>query len=213
MDLQDRLARMTKVVEQLEMEKLLQRDEICSLKAQARSYQNEIGLLNRKVQEMEAQALQDAPATNVGREVRLRYLELHRQRMGRPNERVDYGRIKCGNRAAHRGRPVVDALLCLTGFVRDDQVYSDLYGITPLAMKEMMDVPEVVEVVGFRASLRSEGRLTPFFQSLFERMTESVVRYPSAKELKKAFKEDNILQQCHIGLQDCYDRIVAETKR
>lgn len=86
MDLQDRLARMTKVVEQLEMEKLLQRDEICSLKAQARSHQSEISLLNRKVTEMEAQALQDAPATNVGSEVRLRYLELHRQRMGRPRQ-------------------------------------------------------------------------------------------------------------------------------
>lgn len=89
----------------------------------------------------------------------------------------------------------------------------DLYGITPLAVKEMMDVPEVVEVVVFRASLQSEGRLTPFFQSLFERMLEIVLSYPSAVERMKAFKEDNILQQCHIGLQDCYDRIVAEGKR
>ena len=133
--------------------------------------------------------------------------------LGRPREKVDWGRIKGGNRAAHRGRPVVDALLCLTGLVRDDEVYIDLYGITPLAVKDMRDVPEVVEVVGFRASLHSEGKLTPFFQSLFERMMKIVLSYSSAVERMKAFKEDNILQQCHIGLQDCYDRIVAESKR
>ena len=195
------------------MDKLLQRDEICSLKDQVRLYQSEIGRLNRKVQEMEAQALQDAPVTNVGRQVRLRYLELHRQRMGWPRERVDYDRIKCGNRAAHRGRPVVDALLCLTDLVRYDEVYIDLYGVTPLVMKEMMDVPEVVEVVGFRASLQSERIMTPFFQSLFQRLLEIVLRYPSARELMKAFKEDKILQQCHSALQDCYDRIMAENKR
>lgn len=154
MDLHDRLARTTKAVEQLEMDKLLQRDEICALKAQARSYQSEISLLSRRVQEMEAQARQDAPVTNVGRQVRLRYLELHRQRMGRPREEVDYDRIKCGNRAAHRGRPVVDALLCLTDSVHYDEVYIDLYGITPLVMKEMMDVPEVVEVSDFEPPCR-----------------------------------------------------------
>ncbi|ERF68438.1 hypothetical protein EPUS_03756 [Endocarpon pusillum Z07020] len=213
MDLHDRLARITKAVEQLEMDKLLQRDEIRSLKAQERAYQSEISLLSRKVQEMEAQARQDAPVTDVGKQVRLRYLEQHRQHMGRPQQRVDYDRIKCGNRAAHRGRPVVDALLCLTDSVHYDEVYMDLYGITPRVMKEMMDVPEVVEVVGFRASLQSEDKLTPSFQSQFQRLLEIVLRYPSTRGLMKAFKEDKNLQQCHSALQDCYDSIMAIKER
>lgn len=207
MDLQDKLARMTEVVQQLRMDKILQRDEIYSLRAEARSFQKEINSLTCKTQDMDAQTLQDAAATNVGREVRLRYLELHRQRMGKGTDKVDYDLVKRGNRAAHRGRPVADAWLCLTGLMRGDEVYIDLYGVTPLATQEMM------AVLGFRASLHSEGRLTPFLQGLFERLLEYAAAYSSPTELRTAFEEEKALQYCHNVWQDCYDRIVVANHR
>ena len=128
-DLRNELARMRGEIEKLETEKLLQRDEIRALKAEARSYQDELSSLTGRVQSLEEQALQDAPATNIGKEVRLRYLERHRQRMGRGIGKLGYDRIKCGDRAAHRGRPVVDAVLCLTDLITDRGVYPDLYGV------------------------------------------------------------------------------------
>ena len=75
------LAQMRGELEKLETEKLLQRDEIRALKAEARSYQDELKSLNGRVQGLEEQTLQEAPAVNIGKEVRLRYLERHRQRM------------------------------------------------------------------------------------------------------------------------------------
>ena len=187
--LQDARPRLDGVVSRLEMDNLAQRDEICALKAAARSYEEEISSLHQKIQDVEAQALQDRLTTNVGREVRLRYLERHRLRMGRSIGKLGHDRIKCGDRAAHRGRPVVDAILCLTGSIRDHGAYIDLYGVIPAAAKEMMDVSEMVELTGFRASLQSEGRLTHVFQSLFERLLEIAASYPSPSKLKMAFKE------------------------
>jgi hypothetical protein len=209
MDLQDRLTQMTAEVERLKMDKTLQRDEICSLRAEARSLQHEVSTLNRQIRDIKAEVLQDAPATNVGREVRLRFLELHRRRMGQGRRKFDEARIKCGNRAAHRGRPVVDALLCLTGLMDDDQVYIDLYGVTPRTAQKMMHVPEMIEVMGFHASLKADGKLTPEFRSLFERLLTSASMFSCPMELRTAFKEDKALQNCHSALQDCFDRIVA----
>jgi hypothetical protein len=133
---------------------LLLRDEISSLKAEARPYCKEVTSLNRRLQTLESQALQDTPALIVGREVRLRYLERHLQRMGHTIGKQGYERIKAGGRAAHRGRPMVDAMLCLTELMRDREAYRDLYAVTP---KEMQ---ETVVITGFRASLQSKGRIT-----------------------------------------------------
>ena len=116
LDLQDELARTRREIEKLETEKQLQADEIRALKAETRSYQDELRSLNSKVQSLEEQALQETPAGDIGKEVRLRYLERHRQRMGKGIGNLSKERIKCGDRAAHRGRPVADALLCLTGY-------------------------------------------------------------------------------------------------
>ena len=210
---QDTRPRPDRVISHLDIDNLTQRDEICALKAAARSYEEEISSLHRKIQDMEAKASQDRLMANVGREVRLRYLERHRLRIGRSIGKLGHDRIKCGDRAAHRGRPVVDAVLCLTGSFRDHGAYMDLYGVDPAAAKEMMDVPEMVEVIGFRASLQSEGRLTKVFQDLFERLLEIAASYPSPSKLQTAFKEDKVLQQCHHNLQDCYDQIVCVVPR
>ena len=207
------LAQMRGEIEKLETEKLLQRDEIRALKVEARSYQDELSSLNGKVQSLEEQALQEAPATNIGKEVRLRYLEKHRQRMGKNIGKLGYDRIKRGDRAAHRGRPVVDALLCLTNQITDRVVYPDLYGVDPATMKLWKDVPEMVEVTSFRASLQSEGRLTKDFQVLFERLLESAKTFSSSMELKAAFKDNKNLQQLQDELQNCYDKIVAANLR
>lgn len=208
---EDELTRLTKEVELLKIEKLLQRDEVCALKAAVRSQQEEIDLLNRTVQEMKSQAFQDEPVRNVGREVRLRYLELHRRRIGKPIGSLGDQRIKCGNRAAHRGRPVADALLCQTRLMTDHEVYRDLYGVTPARIAENRNVPELVEVTGFRASLRSEQKLTSPFQTLFECLLEIADACSTPSELQRAFQEDRVLQKTHHSLQDCYDKIMARS--
>ncbi|KAL8724915.1 MAG: hypothetical protein Q9166_007678 [cf. Caloplaca sp. 2 TL-2023] len=207
--LQDELAQMRAKIEKLETEKLLRGDEIRALKAETLSYQDELRSLNGKVQCLVEQALQETPIGNIGKEVRLRYLERHRQRMGKGIGKLGYERIKCGDRAAHRGRPVVDALLCLTGLMTDREVYSDLYGVSPETMKKWKDVPEMIEITGFRASLQSEGRLTRDFQVPFERFLEVAKTYLSSMELRAAFRENKTLQQLQDELQNCYDRIVA----
>ena len=58
-------------------------DTIKKLRAEAQSYQAELRSLNGKIQRVEEQVLQETPAENIGKEVRLRYLEQPRQRMGR----------------------------------------------------------------------------------------------------------------------------------
>ena len=213
LDLRDELVRMRRKVEKLESERLLQGDEIRALTVEVRSYQEELRLLNGKVQNLEEQAIQESPAKKIGEEVRLRYLEKHRKRMGKNIGKLGSERIKCGDRAAHRGRPVVDALLCLTGAITDREVYQDLYGVGAEITKERRDVPEVIEVAGFRASLKSEGRLTKDFQVTFERLLIVAKTYRSSTELRAAFRENQTLQRLHDELQNSYDKIVATNSR
>jgi len=207
------IARLNEEIDCLKLSNLLLRDEVSSHKAAARSYCEEVDSLNHRLQTLESQALRDTSAQVVGHEVRLRYLERYRQRMGRAIGKQGHERIKAGDRAAHRGRPVVDAMLCLTGLMKDHKAYKDLYGVTPKEMREKMDVPEMVEATGFRGSLQSEGRMTDQFQVRFERLLEVAGKYESTTELKRGFKENKALQQCHDELQDCYDKIVEEIRR
>ena len=212
-DLQDKLVQMRGHIEKLEREKLLQGDEIRAFKAEVRSYQDELRSLNSTIKHLEEQALQETLTGNIGKEVRLRYLERHRQRMGRPIGKCGYERIKCGDRAAHRGRPVVDAMLYLTGLITDLEAYQDLYGVNPEAMKHWRNVPEIVEITSFRASLQSEGRLTKDFQVLFERFLDVAKTDLSSLDSKAEFKENKTLQRLQFELQDSYDKIVAANPR
>ena len=182
------------------------------MKAKVRSYQDELKLLNGRVQSLEEQALQGTSATNIGKEIRLRYLQQHRQRMGRGISKRGYDRIKCGARDAHRGRPVVDALVCVTNQITDRGVYPDLYGVDPETMKHWKHVPEMVEVTSFRASLQSEGRLTKDFQVLFERLLEVAISFSSSMELRVELGENKTLQ-LQGELQDCYNKLVAANLR
>ena len=209
-------AQLRREVEKLKMELQLQSDEIKALKTEARSYQDELRLLQSKVQTIEQQAQQESLAGDIGKQVRLRYLEQHRYRMSRGIGKVGQERIKAGDRAAHRGRPVIDALLCLTGVMTDPKVYEDLYGVTPEQMLHLKDVPDIVEIASFHASLQSEGKMTNDFKTLFKRLSERARTYASPMELKEAFSEegmDKILQQLQAQLQDCFDKIVAASLR
>ena len=227
-------------VEKLKLEMQLQRDEIKSLKSEARSYQDELRQLQSEVATMQKEALQarsyqdeleklqsetptmkrqaqqETLAAEIGKQVRLRYLEQHRYRMKRGIGKVGHERIKCGDRAAHRGRPVIDALICLTGLMTDPKVYEDLYGVTPEQMHHLKDVPDIIDIASFHASLQSEGRMTNDFKALFNRLSEKAKRYLTPMQLREAFKEgsqDKILHQLQAELQDRYDKIVATNPR
>ena len=206
---QDEMAQMRREIEKLRTEKQLQGDEIRALKVEVRSYQGELNSLNNKVKSLEDQALQETLTADIGKQVRLRYLEKYRQRMGKSIGKLGYDRIRRGDRAAHRGRPVVDALLCMTGLMTDPDVYANLYGVDPDTMKTYRDVQGVVDITGFRASLQGEGRLTKEFQVLFERLIKLTRTYASPMELKIAFEKDKTVQQLQAELQVCYDKILA----
>ena len=204
-DLRAELERMKKKVELLEFENQRQKDEISLLKSSVKSHEETLESLNTHIHTLTSQATQDAPFKTIGREVRLRYLENHRRKMNRSIGIAGRERIKCGDRAAHRGRPVPDALLCLTRAITDGEVYQDLYGVSAELMKECKDVPEVIEVAGFRGSLQSEGRLTGQFEGNFKQLLGVAKKYRSPVELRAAFKEDRTLQRLHGSLQDEYD--------
>ena len=200
-------------VERLKTEIQLQRDEIRALKSEARSYQDELLSLNDKIQSLEEQSFQENQTGDIGKQVRLRYLERHRQRMGRGIGKLSSERIRSGDRAAHRGRPVVDALLCLNGLMTDPEVYKNLYGVLPEHMLKLKDVPDIVEIASFHASLQSEGRMTTDFKAPFERFCNVARSYASPVELRAGFSGNRTLQQLQAELQDRYDKIVAANPR
>lgn len=102
--------------------------------------------------------------------------------MERSIGKFGYERIKTWDLAAHRDRPVVNALLCLTGLITDRTIYPDLYGVSPDTMKRWKDVPEMIEITNFHASLQSEGRLTKDFRVPFDRLVEMGKTFVSSIE-------------------------------
>ena len=87
-------------------------------------------------------------------------------------------RIQAGTRAIKRGQPVADAVLCLAGKTNLEHYY-ELYGVTAEDMaprdpdgryrgRGWSEVAEMVEAVGYRASLMAEGRPTKKFNEEFE---------------------------------------------
>src|SRR5437667_10909724 len=72
-DLQADIERMRQELNTIKMEKELERDEVCALKAETRSYRAEL----------EASGLRAEGMEKIGKEVRVRFLENHRQRMGK----------------------------------------------------------------------------------------------------------------------------------
>ena len=207
-DHQDEIAQLRASIEKLQSEKLLQGDEIRALKAEARSYRDDLSLLNSKIQSLEEQELHDTHARKIGKEVRLRYLEQHRRRMGKSIGDLGRSRTRSGDFAAHRGRPEVDALLCLTGLITDREVYPDLYGVKPETLRQWKDVEEIIQITGFHASLQSEGKLTSDFQVPFDRLLALAKTFVSSVELKAAFSENKALQRLHGELQNCFDKIM-----
>jgi len=81
-------------IEKLETEKLLRGNEIRALKVETLSYQDELRSLSDKVQTLKKQALQETPVGNIEKEVRLRYLGRHRQRMRRSIDKQRLGKTK-----------------------------------------------------------------------------------------------------------------------
>lgn len=188
------------------------------------SLADEVPKLDLKISELQAAAEEEHEIKKAGHEVRLRFLENHRRyNMNRkpPTDTVD--RIKAGNRAAHRGRPVADALLCVHGDFRDAAVYKDLYGVPPEDMaprdirgkhrgKGWCEIQDMVTVTSFRASLKSEKALTRDFEDLFNKILEETTRYDTADALGRALKEDKRLNVLQDKLHECFDKTVEKNK-
>ncbi|KAI9808001.1 MAG: hypothetical protein M1827_007763 [Pycnora praestabilis] len=207
--LKGQVVNLTREIKTIEWDKVLQQDENCALKVEIRSYQEELMRLKSKVQDLERNSLRETPIKDIGREVRIRYLERHRQRMGKSIGKVGYDHIKSGDRAAHRGRPLADAWLYQVHQISDQDVYKDLYGITPGALQEWKDISGIVDISGFHASLQSEDKLSNRFRALFGQFLKVATAYSSPTELRMAFIEDKLLQRKQDELQDCYDEIIS----
>ena len=200
-------------IDRLQLSILLLRDEVAALKSESRSYQSELTSMQNRIGTLEAQIRSDKPILHIGKEVRLRFLERYRQRMGHAVGPGGYERIRAGDKAANRGRPAVDAILCLTGEMRYLEAYKDLYGLQPEEIKGKWNVPEMLAVTGFRASLQSEGKMTEELEGLFGQLIEVTRMYGTAAELEEAFKTNKVLQQLHDGIQHFYDKVIAENRR
>lgn len=139
----------------------------------------------------------------------MRYVESYRRRMGLPPNEGGNEAKKSGDRAAHRGRPLVDAWLYETGQRKDSGVYKDLYGISFSLLLSWRDIQEVLEVCGFHASLKSDGTMTPRFHTLFNKFFHAAAAHTGVEKLACAFKHDKILLSKYGELQNCYDAIIA----
>lgn len=199
---------------ELEKSKALQnethRDEIAALKAEARSYQSELETKTAQISRLEEQHHEESWVREVGSEVRLRWLDHRRMRLGKRQNRAVADRIKSGDRAAHRGRPLVDAWLYKDAQIQDGTIYEDLYGVTWEKMLEWKDITEIVELCGFRASLQNNNKLSTKFEEHFRRLLELVGEYETPGDLKQAFRREKVLQKLEHELQDCFDGILAE---
>ena len=176
-------------------------------------------------------ATQEEPIKAIGREVRLRFLESHKHRnsfrsynhrRSKSEQQLSEDRMKAGNRAAHRGRPIPDAYLCVTGEM-DAEVYIDLYGVDPEDMapkdssgaypgKGWAEVPELVELTGFRASLRGEGKLSEDFKWDFRGLVKLAEKYNGTEQLRRAFVREKGLKEAHNKLTNYFDDTVSQNQ-
>jgi hypothetical protein len=145
----------------------------------------------------------------IGIDVRMCYLESCRRRMGLPLSDGGNDAKKNGDRAAHRGRPIVDAWLYEMGHRKASAVYKDLYGISFSLLMSWRRIPEVVDVCGFHASLKSDGTMKSRFQTLFDELFDAAAAHTSMEKLAAAFKQDKILLSKYGEVQNCYDAIIA----
>lgn len=189
------------------------RDEVRSLKADARSKEDTIKILEQKIRSLKDDIgalgqklpLEDQ-AAQIGKEVRMRYLEEHRRRMGL---KLQTGHIKAGNRAAHRGRPLVDALLYQSGERHDVNVYADLYGVEPKFVLHFKDIDEIIKVCGFYGTLKSDGQMQSKFEDTFRGLLDDVKNAGNLEKVKAEFKGGSLLSRKHQALEDCFDEIIT----
>lgn len=197
------------------------RDEVRSLKADKISKEDTINLLEQRIRYLEIDIRSKEESLNVlkqkypsteqavriGKEVRMRYLEDHRRRMGLKN--VQLGLIKAGNRAAHRGRPLVDALLYESGERHDINVYADLYGVEPKFILMFQDVDEIITACGFHGTLKSDGQMQPKFEVAFRGILEDVKNRDDLEVVKVEFEGSSLLSRKYHALEACFDEIIS----
>ena len=92
-NLHDEPSQTRRKISNLESQTQLQADEIRALKAETRSYQAELRSLTDKIQTQRLQTLHETSVREIGTQVRLRYLEQHRQRIGKPIGALGYSRV------------------------------------------------------------------------------------------------------------------------
>lgn len=151
------------------------RNEVKQLNDGLRATTDRTKSLQSRVEELEAEIQEDAPITEVGREVRLRVVEKYRLRLHQRIGDRGHKRIKTGDRAAHRGRAIADARLYRSGDMSHDEAYRRLYGFKLEAVLVFQDVPEVADVAGYHDSLESEGWLEPKFREPFQESLKLLV--------------------------------------
>ncbi|PVH92900.1 hypothetical protein DM02DRAFT_259815 [Periconia macrospinosa] len=197
------------------------RDEMRSVKADARSKEDTIRDLEQQIQSLKTdlkskddilRALEqkvplEVQAAKIGKDVRMRYLEEHRRRMGSKN--IQHGRFKAGNHAAHRGRALVDALLYQSGERHDVNIYADLYGVEPKFVLQFQDIHEIITVCGFHGTLKSDGQMQSKFEDTFKGLVDYVKKADNAEKVKAEFKGSSLLSRKHQALEACFDEIIA----
>ena len=189
---------------QVGMEAEEARMEAEEIKWQAEVEDSEVERLKRKAKASD-------PITTIGRDVRRRYMEHCLEKRGRHIGQRGVEWIKSGDRAAHRGQPIADAMLCANDYERNKEIYMPIYGVPAKIMLAWRHVPKIVEVAEFRASMLADGKLSAEFKEDFERLVERVGLSTRARELEAKFQAPEI-NQLYKKLGYCHRRYLADMK-
>jgi hypothetical protein len=156
---------------------------------------------------------------DIGRDIRMRFLTKVKKGNQQGPEREEI--IHAGSRAAHRGRPIADAILCVFGYFNDKGTYRALYGIDPEDMiprsmtpyklgKGYCHVEQMVTITSYRASLAGDNMVTLEFARLFDGLMKEVKEYDSIEELSRAFEKNPTVRMLENRITYCFDAVIAE---
>jgi len=134
----------------------------------------------------------------------MRHLDRYRcQQMGLKG----HGDIQIGNRAAHRGRALADAILYQTGKRADTDVFEDIYGVDPFYLLKLKHIEDFVTACGFHGSLKYEKLMKSGFENAFTEFLDEVKQAGSPEKVEAGFKKGSSLLSLHYAsLEYIYDK-------
>jgi len=149
------------------------------------------------------------PLVTIGIDIRMRLITQAKSQ----SEPGDADIIKRGNCAAHRGRPLADAMLCEQELKPHEGAcddYMNLYGVYPSWMLDWADTAMVNDVLECRGSLVAERiPLSEKFEDLFCQL----INHITAEDHREAVASDRFAVTTSRKIYKEYNRLVAASEK